>query len=117
MTTWQSVAKTADIPPERVAVFQVGDHEVAVCNVQGTFYAIDDLCTHDGGSLDQGELEDAEIECPRHGARFDVRTGAAIQLPAFEPVETHEVRGDGDAGQGGGGHKELMASQELSYES
>src|SRR5205823_5582362 len=60
MTTWQSVAKTADIPPERVAVFQVGDHEVAVCNVQGQFYAIDDLCTHDGGSLDQGELEDAE---------------------------------------------------------
>jgi 3-phenylpropionate/trans-cinnamate dioxygenase ferredoxin subunit len=96
MTTWQSVAKTSDIPPERVAVFQVGDHEVAVCNVQGQFYAIDDLCTHDGGSLDQGELEDSEIECPRHGARFDVRTGAATQLPAFEPVETHDVRLEGE---------------------
>jgi len=86
------VGKAVQIPPERVAVFQVGDHEVAVCNVNGEFYAIDDLCTHDGGSLDQGELEGDEIECPRHGARFDVRTGAAIQLPAFEPVETHEVR-------------------------
>lgn len=96
MTTWQAVARTADIPPERVAVFQVGDHEVAVCNVDGQFYAIDDLCTHDGGSLDQGQLEGDEIECPRHGARFNVTTGEATQLPAFEPVETHEVRIDGD---------------------
>lgn len=96
MTTWQAVAKASDIPPERVAVFQVGDHEVAVCNVNGQFYAIDDLCTHDGGSLDQGQLEGEEIECPRHGARFNVTNGDATQLPAFEPVETHEVRVDGD---------------------
>jgi 3-phenylpropionate/trans-cinnamate dioxygenase ferredoxin component len=99
MTDWQTVASTSDIPRERVGVFQVGDHLVAVCNVGGEFYAIDDLCTHDGGSLDQGELEDAEIECPRHGARFDVRTGAATQLPAFEPVETHAVRIENDAVQ------------------
>jgi 3-phenylpropionate/trans-cinnamate dioxygenase ferredoxin component len=105
VTTWQSVGTTADIPPERVAVFQIGDHEVAVCNVNGEFYAIDDVCTHDGGSLDQGELEGDEIECPRHGARFDVRTGAAIQLPAFEPVETHEVRVEGETVQVGLEHK------------
>ena len=96
MTTWQAVATTGEIPPERVAVFEVGDHEVAVCNVGGQFYAIDDLCTHDGGSLDQGQLEGDEIECPRHGARFNVTSGEATQLPAFEPVETHEVRIDGD---------------------
>jgi 3-phenylpropionate/trans-cinnamate dioxygenase ferredoxin subunit len=96
MTTWQAVARASDIPPERVAVFQVGDHEVALCNVNGEFYAIDDLCTHDGGSLDQGELDGCEIECPRHGARFDVRTGAVRQLPAFEPVKTHEARLEGD---------------------
>lgn len=105
MTTWQTVAKASNIPLGRVAVFPVGDHEVAVCNVGGQFYAIDDLCTHDGGSLDQGELEEAEIECPRHGARFDVRTGAAIQLPAFEPVETHEVRVEGDTVQVGLEHR------------
>ena len=104
MTTWQTVGSTSDIPPERVAVFQIGDHEVAVCNVNGEFYAIDDLCTHDGGSLDQGELDGEEIECPRHGARFDVRTGAATQLPAFEPVETHRVRVEGDAVQVGVEH-------------
>ena len=96
MTTWQRVAASGEVPPERVAVFQVGDHDVAVCNVGGTFFAIDDLCTHDGGALDQGELDGEEIECPRHGARFDVRTGAATQLPAFEPVETHAVRVEGD---------------------
>src|SRR5919204_4066563 len=94
--TWVTVARMSDIPVSRVAVYEVGDHEVAVCNVDGEFFAIDDLCTHDGGSLDQGALEDAEIECPRHGARFDVRTGAAVQLPAFEPVETHAVRVEGD---------------------
>ena len=105
MTTWQIVAKASDIPPERVAVFQVGDHEVAVCNVNGQFYAIDDLCTHDGGSLDQGQLEGDEIECPRHGARFNVTTGDATQLPAFEPVDTHEVRIEGDVLQVGVEHR------------
>lgn len=105
MTTWQSVARTSDIPPQRVAVFSMGDHDVAVCNVDGQFYAIDDVCTHDGGALDQGELEGDQIECPRHGARFDVRTGAATQLPAFEPVETHAVRVEGDTVQVGVEHR------------
>ena len=95
--TWVTVAHTSEVPVSKVAVYEVGDHEVAVCNVDGEFFAIDDLCTHDGGSLDQGELDDAEIECPRHGARFNVRSGAAVQLPAFEPVETHAVRVEGDA--------------------
>jgi 3-phenylpropionate/trans-cinnamate dioxygenase ferredoxin component len=105
MTTWQTVGSPSDIPPERVGVFRIGDHDVAVCNVNGQFYAIDDLCTHDGGSLDQGELEGDEIECPRHGARFNVTNGEAIQLPAFEPVETHDVRVDGDTLQVGVEHR------------
>jgi 3-phenylpropionate/trans-cinnamate dioxygenase ferredoxin subunit len=105
MTTWQTVGAIVDIPPERVAVYRIGDHDVAVCNVDGQFYAIDDLCTHDGGSLDQGQLEGDEIECPRHGARFNVTTGEAIQLPAFEPVETHAVRVEGDALQVGVEHQ------------
>jgi len=105
MTTWQTIGNTADIPPERVAVFNVGDHAVAVCNVNGQFYAIDDLCTHDGGSLDQGELEGDEIECPLHGARFNVISGDAVQLPAFEPVETHDVRVEGETLQVGVEHR------------
>jgi 3-phenylpropionate/trans-cinnamate dioxygenase ferredoxin subunit len=91
MTTWQTVGKTADVPPERVALFPIGDHEIALCNVDGQFYAIDNLCTHDEGPLDQGELEGNEIECPRHGARFDVRSGKALTLPAVMPVHTYAV--------------------------
>ena len=105
MTTWQTVGSVVEIAPERVAVYRIGDHDVAVCNVNGQFYAIDDLCTHDGGSLDQGQLEGDEIECPRHGARFNVTTGEAIQLPAFEPVETHEVRVEGETLQVGVEHQ------------
>jgi 3-phenylpropionate/trans-cinnamate dioxygenase ferredoxin subunit len=105
MTTWQTVGSAAAVPPERVAVFRIGDHDVAVCNVNGQFYAIDDLCTHDGGSLDQGELEGEEIECPRHGARFNVTSGDAVQLPAFEPVETHAVRVEDDTLQVGVEHR------------
>jgi 3-phenylpropionate/trans-cinnamate dioxygenase ferredoxin subunit len=101
MTTWQSVAHTSDIPDGRVGVYHIGDLEIAVCNVNGQYYAIDNICTHDGGSLDQGELEGDQIECPRHGAKFDVTSGAATQLPAFEPVETYDVRLEGDTIQVG----------------
>lgn len=92
MSDWYTIATTADIPPGKVGVFMVNDQRIALCNVDGAYYAVDDECTHDGGALDQGELEGAEIECPRHGARFDVRTGAVKQLPAFAPLGTYPVR-------------------------
>src|SRR5919109_5454415 len=95
---WLPAGRVDELPPGRVrlVVDDAEDLRIAVCNVDGRFYAIEDVCTHDGGSLDQGQLEGEEIECPRHGARFDVRTGAATQLPAFEPVETHEVKVEGE---------------------
>ncbi len=62
----------------------------------GSIYAIEDVCTHDGGELDQGELEGERIMCPRHGAYFDVTTGAALTLPAITPVRTYRVRVEGD---------------------
>lgn len=86
----------AEVAPGTVTVYEVGDREVAVCNVDGTLYAIDNVCTHDGGSLDQGELEGCEVECPRHGARFDVRTGEVTVEPAVLPVDTFPVRLSGD---------------------
>lgn len=75
----------------------VGGEAILLCNVEGAIYAIQDLCTHDGGELDQGELDGCRIMCPRHGAYFDVTTGAALTLPAILPVRTYSVRVDGDA--------------------
>jgi 3-phenylpropionate/trans-cinnamate dioxygenase ferredoxin subunit len=96
MPDFVKVASTADIPPGQVRVFDVNGNQVAVCNVDGAFYAIDDVCTHDGGPLDQGQLEGNLIECPRHGARFDVTTGRVVALPAVVPVRTYPVQVEGD---------------------
>jgi 3-phenylpropionate/trans-cinnamate dioxygenase ferredoxin subunit len=90
------VGKVEDVPAGTAKVYEVDDRAIAVCNVDGTFYAIDDVCTHDEGSLEQGFLEGYEIECPRHGACFDVRTGDVTALPAVVPIDTFSVRVDGD---------------------
>jgi 3-phenylpropionate/trans-cinnamate dioxygenase ferredoxin component len=90
------IAKRTDIPPGTAKRVEVDGVEVLLCNVDGELYAVEDVCTHDGGPLDQGVLEDSVIECPRHGATFDVRTGAALTLPAIEPLPTYRVRVDGD---------------------
>jgi 3-phenylpropionate/trans-cinnamate dioxygenase ferredoxin subunit len=87
-----NVAKIDEVPPGSVKVVEANGRRIALCNYNGTIYAIDDVCTHDGGALDQGELFDCEIECPRHGARFDVRTGAVTCLPAVLPVKTYAVK-------------------------
>jgi 3-phenylpropionate/trans-cinnamate dioxygenase ferredoxin subunit len=90
-------ASVGDIAEGRAIVVEVGDHEVALCNVGGEIYALANMCTHDGGPLGQGVLLGAEIECPRHGARFDVRTGAVKALPAIMPIPAYEVKVEGDA--------------------
>ncbi|HWC30577.1 MAG TPA: Rieske 2Fe-2S domain-containing protein, partial [Dehalococcoidia bacterium] len=64
--------------------------------LDGAFFAVDNLCTHDNGPLGEGTLWNGTIECPRHGARFDVKTGAVKALPAVRPVRTYPVRLDGD---------------------
>lgn len=93
--TWVQVPNT--IEPGRVVSIEVDGRRIAVCQVDGQYYAIDDLCSHDGGPLDQGEVRDHEIECPRHGARFDVRSGRALCLPAVRPIKTYPTRLAGDA--------------------
>jgi 3-phenylpropionate/trans-cinnamate dioxygenase ferredoxin subunit len=90
------VAKVSDIPEGTTHRVVVDGLEVLVCNVGGQFYAIEDVCTHDGGPLDQGELEGPCVVCPRHGATFDVRSGAALTLPAVMPVMTYPVTIEGD---------------------
>lgn len=82
------------VPVNTTKVFARNGRRLLVANVDGHFYSIDDRCTHDNGPLGEGELCGDEIECPRHGARFDVRTGKALCLPAVGAVATYltEIR-------------------------
>jgi 3-phenylpropionate/trans-cinnamate dioxygenase ferredoxin subunit len=97
MADFVKVAETADLPPGERIVVEVDDLFIAVFNVGGEFYAIEDVCTHDDGPLAEGELDGYEIECPRHGARFDIRTGKVLSFPAVVDVPWFEVKvEDGD---------------------
>ena len=89
-------ARVSEIAPGTTRRVVVDSAGILLCNVDGKIYAIEDLCTHDGGPLDQGDLEGECIVCPRHGATFDVRTGDALTLPAVVPVMTFETEVEGD---------------------
>ena len=93
---YATVGKTSDVAPGAVRVFVVGDHDVAVANVDGQFYAFADVCTHDGGPLAEGDLDDCIIACPRHGARFDIVTGQVLSLPAVAPIPVYDLKVEGD---------------------
>jgi metal-sulfur cluster biosynthetic enzyme/nitrite reductase/ring-hydroxylating ferredoxin subunit len=86
------VASVGDVPDPGRTLVEVDGDVVALFHVDGRFYAIDDVCTHDGGPLVEGELADFKIACPRHGAKFDIRTGAALTMPAVRATRSHEVK-------------------------
>lgn len=92
MTHYTKVARADEIAPGEKRIVEVDYVEVVLVNLEGSFYAVENVCTHDGGPLGDGRLIGGELVCPRHGARFDVRTGAATRLPAIEPVATYEAR-------------------------
>jgi len=89
---WVDVARVKDFPPGSVRALEVEGTPVAVFNVAGRYYAIEDVCTHEEETLSAGEVEGEEIVCPRHGARFSLVTGAALSPPAYEAVATFAVR-------------------------
>ena len=86
------VASTSDIPDPGKSLVEVDGEMIALFHVAESFYAIDDVCTHDGGPLVDGELQGYTIACPRHGAKFDIRTGAALSMPAIRPTLAHDVK-------------------------
>ncbi|MGE0361424.1 MAG: Rieske (2Fe-2S) protein [Vicinamibacterales bacterium] len=88
-----TVAKTADIKPGELALFEVAGHRIAVANANGRFFAIADACTHEQCSLaEEGTLEGTVVTCGCHGAQFDVTTGAVLAPPAPAPVKTYPLR-------------------------
>lgn len=91
------VGRLEEISEPGTKVYEAGKRRFLVARWEGKLYAIDDRCTHDNGPLGEGELEDGQVECPRHGARFDIKTGQATCLPAVGGVTVYsvEVR-DGD---------------------
>ncbi|MBN2303354.1 MAG: non-heme iron oxygenase ferredoxin subunit [Anaerolineae bacterium] len=99
MPRYVTALQTADIPPGKREVVEIEGLYIAIFNVDGTYYAIEDVCTHDDGPLAEGDLDGCEIECPRHGARFDIRTGKALSMPAVVDVRAFPVRVEGDAVQ------------------
>ena len=87
------VAPVDELPPGSVKIVRAGQIAVGVYNLDGEYYAIEDRCSHDDGPLAEGDFdpEDAVVICPRHGSRFDIRTGRPLTLPAYQPVETFPV--------------------------
>lgn len=92
MSNWLDVAPLAEFPPGSCHTLSVGRYAVAVFNVGGSFYAIEDVCSHEAETLSDGIVDGGEIVCPRHGARFSLATGEALAPPAVEPVTTFPVR-------------------------
>lgn len=92
MSDWTKVAKTGELAPGQWRTLDVDGTAVVVFNIEGEYYAIEDVCTHDGGILTGGPVANCVITCPRHGARFDIRTGAVLSPPAYEPIHCFPVR-------------------------
>ena len=96
MTGWVEVGTIDGIPPGGYKIVEDRGTFIAVFNVGGTFYAIEDVCTHDGAELAGGEIDGDVVICPRHGSRFCIKTGKALTPPAYEPTAVFPVRiGDG----------------------
>jgi len=88
---WLDIGAADELPRDAHRVFEVDGRFVAVYDIAGERFAIEDVCTHDGNPLSDGPVEGLEVVCPRHGARFCLRTGAALSPPAYEPVPTFPV--------------------------
>lgn len=98
MNDFIPVAKASEVPDPGKMLVEVGERLVVLIHAAGHWYALDDICTHDGGPLSEGPLDPSAgtIACPRHGAKFDVKTGAAVTMPATKPTASYEVKVEGE---------------------
>ena len=86
------VAETKDAQASQMIAAEVNGEKVCIANVEGRYYAIGNVCTHMGGPLAEGKLEEHVVQCPWHGSRFDIRTGEVVRPPAIRPEPTYEVK-------------------------
>jgi glycine betaine catabolism B len=86
------VAKTEDVQVSQMMAVEVNDERICLANVNGKYYAIGNVCTHMGGPLAEGKLEDYIVQCPWHGSRFDIRSGKVVRPPAMKPEPIYEVK-------------------------
>ena len=98
MSQFIAVAETNEIAPGEVKHVEIDDEEIGVYNLDGEYYAISDVCSHSYARLSEGEIypDEGAVECPLHGAQFDIRTGKHLTFPATGPVDAYEVRVNGD---------------------
>jgi 3-phenylpropionate/trans-cinnamate dioxygenase ferredoxin subunit len=92
MSEWTDIGAVAELDASQRLEGDVAGYRVRVARVSGRLYAFEDRCTHDDSPFDDAAIEDCEIICPRHGARFDLRTGEVLAPPAYEPLRVFEVR-------------------------
>jgi 3-phenylpropionate/trans-cinnamate dioxygenase ferredoxin component len=92
MSEWIDVCSESELQPGERKIVSTDVAEIAVFNLDGELFAIEDVCTHDGGELATGRCDGDQIICPRHGARFCIRNGKALTAPAYENIETFPVR-------------------------
>lgn len=92
MAEWTDIAAESEFPPGSCRRIEVDGVAVAIFNIAGRYYAIEDVCSHEAETLSNGRLNGLEISCPRHAARFSLVTGAALSAPAYEPIAVFPVR-------------------------
>ena len=96
MVKSERVCTVDEIPEDSVCIVQCAGRSLALSNIDGKLYAIDNLCTHDDGPLGEGRLRQGRVICPRHGAAFDAKTGKALTLPAVRDVDAYTVSVEGN---------------------
>ncbi len=95
MPEFLPVAQVGELTDPGKMCLEIQDRFVVLVHLDGQYYCIDDVCTHDGGTLGEGEISNHCLVCPRHGAKFDISTGKAVTMPATEPTKVHHVRIEG----------------------
>lgn len=98
MANFVKLAQVSDIPTNEVRSYKYDEKQIAIYNCNGSFYATANVCTHDYAELHEGffDTDDCSIECPLHGARFNVETGAVLALPAYAPLQVYPIQIDGN---------------------